>query len=862
MRALPDSLAYIFYTSGSTGRPKGVMVSRAALDNLPAVIEHGLGDAPGERILQSISPGFDASLMEIVAALAAGRALHIAPPETLLAGPELAAFAEEREATCGIMTPTALASVPEGALAIVRCLVLGGEPWPAGLAERWVGGRRLFNVYGPTEAAVCTTIGEVAPGSISIGRPVAGARVYVLDRRLDLVPAGAHGELCVGGIVVGRGYLGRPDLTAERFVPDPFGGQLGEPGARLYRTGDRVRHLPDGRLEFLGRLDEQVKVRGFRVEPGEIEAVLREHPAVRDAAVVLRDGRLLACVAGEEADLKSWLRGRLPEGMVPAGFVFLDALPLTPSGKLDRQALSLLETEAPAVESMPVTEKERLLADIWAKALKLERVGLHDDFFQIGGDSILAIQVVARAAEAGLYVEPRQLFAHPTVAGMAAIAAGAPRIDAEQGPVSGPVPLTPIQRWFLEELDPPAPHHWNLSVMLEVAEGAALDPARMARAVARLVEHHDQLRARFVRTGAGWRQEVALPGGDVPFILFDLSALPDGEAAMRAAADAVQASFRLDRGPLLRAALFDLGPDRPERLLLAAHHLVVDAVSWPVLLADLRAAYDGLPLPPKTTSFRRWAERLREYARTAEVRQELEYWKIPSQPSLAACTEGQAERVEVALGAKETHRLLSGKAEEVVLAAVAEALAEGGELTIGIEGHGREPLFEDVDLSRTVGWFTSSYPLRLDQDVGEKLRQVPRRGIGYGVLRYLADAEPLRGQPWPEVTFNYLGRVDDPAAGETPLRLAPDPGGAASDPRNPRPTPLEIDALVLGGELRLVWIYDRERYGREEIERRAAVTLERLRALIDRPRTAADFPHAGLEQAQLDRLLGKIGRHG
>ncbi|HWN44929.1 MAG TPA: condensation domain-containing protein, partial [Thermoanaerobaculia bacterium] len=614
--------------------------------------------------------------------------------------------------------------------------------------------------------------------------------------------------------------------------------------------------------------------------------------------VVLRDGRLLACVAGDkEADLKSWLRGRLPEGMVPAGFVFLDALPLTPTGKLDRQALSRLEPEAPAVEEMPASEKEGLLADIWARALKLERVGLHDDFFQIGGDSILAIQVVARAAEAGLYVEPRQLFEHRTVAGMAAAASGAPRTDAEQGPVSGPVPLTPIQRWFLEELDPPAPHHWNLSLMLEVAEGAALDPARLARAVARLVEHHDQLRARFIRTGSGWRQEVAPPRGEVPFILFDLSALPDPETAMRAAVDAVQASFRLDRGPLLRAALFDLGPGRPERLLIAAHHLVVDAVSWPVLLADLRAAYDGLALPPKTTSFRRWAERLREYALTAELRQELEHWSPhppapspgpPSTPSPGegeTCTEGNASRVEIKLDAEETRQLLSEvpeaypvRVEEVVLAAVAESLADGrGMLEIGVEGHGREALFEDVDLSRTVGWFTSSFPLRLDlregdalKEVKSRLRRVPRRGVGYGVLRYLADDEaaaPLRAQTRPEATFNYLGRVDDP--GEGPLRLASDPGGAASDPRNPRPHPLEIDALVLGGELRLVWIYDRERYRREAVEKLAAASLDRLRALIARclsgetpGHTATDFPHAGLEQEQLERLLGKIGRRG
>ncbi|HET9226172.1 MAG TPA: condensation domain-containing protein, partial [Thermoanaerobaculia bacterium] len=395
-------------------------------------------------------------------------------------------------------------------------------------------------------------------------------------------------------------------------------------------------------------------------------------------------------------------------------------------------------------------------------------------------------------------------------------------------------------------------------VMLEVAEGAALDPARMARAVERLVEHHDQLRARFIRTGAGWRQEIAPPGGEAPFTLFDLSAVPDREAAMRVAADGVQAGFRLDRGPLLHAALFDLGSDRPERLLLAVHHLVIDAVSWPILLADLRAAYDGLPLPPKTTSFRRWAERLKEYAGTAEIRQELDFWRDGERTPQPLSIERDAERLEVRLGAEETRQLLSRKAEEVVLAAVAESL---GADTIGIEGHGREPLFDDVDLSRTVGWFTSSFPLRLDpRGVKENLRRVPRRGIGYGVLRYLADAEPLRNQPRSEASFNYVGRVDDP--GEGPLRLASDPGGAASDPRNPRPHPLAIDALVLGDELRMVWTYDRVRYRREEIERQAAETLNHLRALIARAPvpTAADFPHAGLEQAQLDRLLGKIGR--
>jgi non-ribosomal peptide synthase protein (TIGR01720 family) len=615
----------------------------------------------------------------------------------------------------------------------------------------------------------------------------------------------------------------------------------------------------------------------------------------------------MACVTldGEAgpAELRSWLRERLPEPMVPAAFAFLDALPRTAVGKLDRRALSELEPEAPeaaAGAALPATDRERLLADIWARALKLDRVGLHDDFFEIGGDSILAIQVVSRAAEAGLFVDPRQLFEHPTVAGLAAVAAGAPRIDAEQGPVTGPVPLTPMQHWLLEEVDPPAPHHWNLSLLLEAVEGAVPDPVRLAMGVARLVEHHDQLRARFVRTGAGWRQEIGPPEGQAPFTLFDLSALPQEaqSAALEAAAAALQAGFDLRRGPLLRAALFGLGPGRAARLLLIAHHLVVDGVSWPVLLADLRAASQGLALPPKTTSFRRWAERLKEYARTAELRQELDFWReaagrvapLPTDFSNAGRPlEGMASRLEVRLGAEETRQLVSEvpeawpvRTEEVLLTAVAEALAGWrGErtLAIAVEGHGRERLFDDVDLSRTVGWFTSSYPLWLElgespgeslKAVKERLRRVPRRGIGYGVLRHLADDEAaavLRHQARPEPTFNYLGRVADPAAGSGPFRLAPEPGGGASDPRNPRPHPLAIDAVVLDGELRLVWVYDRARYRRDTIEGLAAAALDHLRGLIAHclrgeasGHTPVDFPHAGLEPAQLERLLGKVGR--
>jgi amino acid adenylation domain-containing protein/non-ribosomal peptide synthase protein (TIGR01720 family) len=943
--ATGGELAYVFYTSGSTGRPKGVMISHRGLANLAMALRPALGDAPGERVLQAAGMGFDASVYEMAVALPAGRALHIAGPGALLAGAELAALAKERAVSCCILTPTVLATVPEGALEGVDCIILGGEPIPSEMAARWASKVQLFNSYGPTEATVSSTLGFVEPGMLrpSIGHPLAGFPCYVLDTRLQPVPRGAHGELCIGGRSVARGYLGRPARTAAVFVPDALSG---EPGARLYRTGDRARHLPDGRLELLGRLDGQIKVRGIRIEPGEIEAVLREHPAVREAVVLLHegDGRLMACVVlagqADREELRPWLRERLPEAMLPSLFVVLDSLPLTPNGKLDRRALSRLEPAEPAAPKagaeLPATEKERLLADLWARALKRDHVGRHDDFFAIGGDSILAIQVVARAAEAGIFVEPKQLFAHPTVAGLAAVAAGEPRIDAEQGPVTGPVPLTPIQRWFLEDVDPPVPDHWNLSVLLEAPHPPTPSPIPsprpgegeksslssggvgreeaplsrglggdgrgdggegLARAVGRLLTHHDQLRARFHRTGAGWRQEIA-PPGEAPFTLIDLSALPAAEAESRIAAAAVQASLDLQQGPLFRAVLLDLGADHPMRLLLTVHHLVMDGVSWPILLSGLLAAAAGSGLPPKTTSFQRWAERLREYARTAELRRELGFWReagdraTPSPvdfPAVGRPTEGDAGRVEVRLGGEETRQLLTAvpeawpvRAEEVLMTAVAEALAGwSGErtLTLAVEGHGRERLFDDVDLSRTVGWLTTSYPIRLELPAGdlgeslkavkERLRRVPQRGIGYGVLRYLADDEaaaPLRRQPRPDVSFNYLGRMDDPAAGAGPFRLAPEPGGGASDPRNPRPHPLTVDAVALGDELRLVWVYDRGRYRRETVEQLAASTLGHLHGLIAHclrgeasGHTPVDFPHAGLKTAQLEKLLEKVG---
>jgi amino acid adenylation domain-containing protein/non-ribosomal peptide synthase protein (TIGR01720 family) len=957
----PDQLAYVIYTSGSTGAPKGVAVPHRALGNLALAVDglvdprlrarpKGTGLGPGDAVLQFSSPSFDASLLEITLALTTGATLHRAPREALLPGAGLVELLRRRRIRAAILTPSVLAALPEDAperLPDLDTLTTGAEPCPPELAARWSVGRRLVNLYGPTEATVIASGEELPPAGGApavaavelrppIGWPLANVTLHVLDRHLRPVPLGAHGELCIGGGGVARGYLGRPDLTAASFLPDPWSGAF--PGARLYRTGDRVRRLADGRLDFLGRLDDQVKVRGQRVELGEVEAALAGHPALRDAAVVLRHGRLVGYVvprdeelvryAGAAADaatapagdgalggllagLRAALRERLPEFMLPAALVPVAALPRTPAGKVDRAALPEPDRARPAEARAfvpPRTPEEERLAAVWTEVLGVERVGAEDDFFALGGDSILGIRLVARAAQEGLHLEPRQVFEHPTLAAQAASASPVPTVDAEQGPVTGPVPLTPIQRWFFAQ-ELPAPGHWNLALLLTVESPPA--PAALPAAVARLLAHHDMLRARFARGGAGWRQEIAPPGGAPPAQVIDLSTL--APAAQRAAvaetAAALQASLDLAAGPLLRVALFALGAGRPARLLVVVHHLVIDGISWRLLLEDLTRCWQALgrgeepALPPKTTSFRRWAERLADYAWSAELRQELPLWSglvAQAPPALAGFAEtgweGRTAEVETALGAEETTALLAAlperlraRLEEALLAAVAAALAaETGTpaLLVEVEGHGREPLFERVDVSRSLGWFTAPFPLLVDlaaaagapaaeggpaaagptvtlAAVKQALRRLPHRGIGCRLLRYLGDGEAaahLARLPRAPLSFNYLGKLDEAFEG-TPFALAPEGAGPTRDPRAPRPHALEVTAFQLGGRLHVTWSHDRALHPRALIERLAERWLEALRALaaVEAAATPADFPHAGLAQADLDRLLARVG---
>ncbi|HYL98838.1 MAG TPA: amino acid adenylation domain-containing protein, partial [Blastocatellia bacterium] len=921
--AVKDNLAYVMYTSGSTGAPKAAMNSHGAIVNRLSWMQNQYRLSADDRVLQKTPFSFDVSVWEFFWPLLNGVCLVIAEPGGHRDRQYLFDLIKCEQITTLHFVPSMLRVMLEDN-SLRRCYSLrqvfcSGEELPVDLRDRFLStaSAGLHNLYGPTEAAVDATFSACQSGNnlwrVPIGRPVANTSIRLLDRSLNVAAIGIAGELHIGGAQVGRGYLGRPDLTAERFTPDPLP-EL--PGARLYKTGDIARYLSDGQLEFLGRVDYQVKIRGHRIELQEIENALKQHSDVREAAVVVRQEtgnqkRLVAYVVAspqtDRAELRTFAAERLPGYMVPSAFLLMNALPLTVSGKLDRRALPAPEdtNEVSAKKYEPPSNSpEQVLCRIWSEVLRLKRVGVHDNFFALGGDSIISIQIIDRANREGLRLTPRQLFKHQTVAELAAVA-GTVTTFQEQGPVVGDVSLTPIQKRFFESL-PLNPNHYNQAVLLKTKQ--RLDPLLLGQAVSILVEHHDALRLRFIQDRVGWRQfSVGVseaPVGSVPSV--DLSGVPSPEQAAQMArcAGALHESLDLRAGPGVRAAHFSLGDGGFDRFLLIVHHLAVDGVSWRILLQDLGSIYGRLlqgtaiSLPAKTTSYKRWSEELSGLANSSRLFGELDYWtadgrtdfgRLPLDDTSGPNSLAAARSVSFQLSEANTKSLLSllpGKYRATLSDALAAALAAAlsawtgsNRVLIDFEGHGREELLGSADLSRTVGWFTSIFPVLLlvpdSQDptdliksIKEQLRSVPNWGAGYAALRYLSREPSVSGRlaraSENETILNYLGQFDQALGGSDLFEFAEEPSGLAQNINEKREYLLEVTGFVNNDRLNVSVTYCSNLHRKETIQRLSAAIESRLDRLAERCLTApsaftpSDFPLISLNQHRLDQLASRF----
>ena len=914
--SLPQHQAYLIYTSGSTGKPKGVVVSHGEIAmHCRAVIER-FGMRPDDCELHFYSINFDAATERLLVPLLSGAQVVLRAQGQWDAEEICGLIRTHRISILGF-TPSYGSQLAQwlatkNEILPVRMIITGGEALTGEHLQRIRAAFKpslFFNAYGPTEtvvmplASLAPEVLEEGTGSVPIGS-VIGARVaYILDADLALVPQGATGELFVGGAGLAQAYHERAGITAERFVADPFAAN----GGRMYRTGDLVRQRADGLVEYLGRIDHQVKIRGFRIELGEIETRLLDHESVREAVVLALDapsgkqlvGYLVTNVAeqGEvqQADLrealKSHLKAQLPDYMVPTHLILLASMPLTANGKLDRRALPAPDPELNRQQYVaPSNELEVTLAQIWCEVLNVEQVGLNDNFFELGGDSILSIQVVSRARQQGIHFSPRDLFQHQTVQTLAVMATRTEQVIADQGLLTGQSRLTPIQHWFFDT-DIPQRQHWNQALLLQPT--MTLEPHRLEQALLALIEQHDALRLRFSEVAGQWHAEHQAIS-DTP-VLWQVRVLSmDKCAALFADA---QRSLDLAEGPLMRVLLVD-GPEGQQRLFIAIHHLVVDGVSWRVLLDDLQRVYRQLDaqqvvkLPAKTSAFKDWAARLQAYAGSESLREELGWWQaqlagpnahLPCERPEGGRQNRHAHTVSVRLDSKRTRQLLQQapsayrtQVNDLLLTALARVVCRwsGHESAlIQLEGHGREALFDEIDLTRTVGWFTSAYPLRLTpapeqgdsiKAIKEQLRAVPHKGLGYGVLRYLADdlsRQRMAALPVAPITFNYLGQFDQSFGAEALFRPLDEAIGAAHDPRAPLPNELSVDGQVYGGELVLRWTFSAERFDPQTIRDLADAYVGELQNLIEHcladdagGLTPSDFPLAKLSQTQLDAL--------
>jgi amino acid adenylation domain-containing protein/non-ribosomal peptide synthase protein (TIGR01720 family) len=887
-------LAYAMFTSGSTGKPKGTLVEHANVVNLVLGLKERIyKNYEGHLEVSMLAPYvFDASVQQLFGALLQGHTLHIVPEWTRADGPGLLHYYKKNKIDISDGTPThirlLLESTPASALdpGAAR-FIIGGEALPQKTVERFLdcfktNAPKITNVYGPTECCVDSTSFEISKENIHfldavpIGKPMPNEHVYILDKKNRLQPVGIAGELCISGDGAARGYLNRPELTAEKFLffsYKSYKSYRTYSSQKIYKTGDLARWLPDGNIEFIGRMDHQVKIKGHRIELGEIENRLLKHDKIKEAIVITvekdaednenesKDSYLCAYIISEKkfaaSELREYLQRDLPDYMIPLNVVQLDRIPLTANGKVNRNALPAAEFTGTAREyAAPTDEVQEALVETWQQVLGIERIGIDDNFFELGGDSIKSIQISARLQERRLKLKISGLFSHPTIRQLSGHVEET-GISTPQGPVEGEVVLTPIQRYFFES-NFTNRHHFNHSVMLYKKDG--LDENIIHKVFMKIVEHHDALRMvyrveedRVIQVNRG----PGAQGNLFHLEVIDCRGVENLETKIEKEAGRIQGSIDLQEGPLVKLGLFKT--KQGDHLLIVIHHLVVDGVSWRILLEDLAAGYrqvennEKIRFPEKTISFKYWAEKLEQYAESKELSRESDYWRAVEETGIEPLPGDfhvgtpkkklkYCDTVQLGLNEADTLTLLKDvnqayntEINDILLAALGMAIKEWGaveKVAINLEGHGREEIIEGANISRTVGWFTSQFPVILDMKTGgdlsyviksvkETLRRIPNKGIGYGILRYLTPAEKREGLKFklePEISFNYLGQFgQEDNHRDSIIRISGMNAGDSTSPGMEMKYALNVNGILVGRELELSFSYNTHEYKKSSI---------------------------------------------
>ncbi|MGE7906913.1 amino acid adenylation domain-containing protein [Peribacillus sp. NPDC094092] len=794
-------LAYVIYTSGTTGRPKGVMLEHRGIINLVYNQNEMMCLDTSAKVLQFATFNFDSSVIEIFSTLLFGAELHISVDKENQFDMNKLVEQIKREGISHIILPPAvLKELPINELSTIKVLGSAGSECPVELVSTFKH-ISFFNGYGPTEYSVCTSFKMFPPNedvtdefAVSIGKPLTNTVALVLDENRKLVPAGAVGELYVGGIGLARGYLNNESLTNEKFISNPF-----NPNEKVYRTGDLVKHNKAGELVYIGRADDQVKIRGYRVELSEVNVSLRKIAEIKDSYVtVMEDGnkRLIAYyTVNDEVSVDSIrrrLKETLPDFMIPAHFMRLDKFPLTPNGKVDRKSLpkwteQVDERKEKVLDVQELSKTETELLTIWRNVLNDPTIGPEDNFFECGGDSIISIQICSAAKEKDLFITPKDLFEYQTVRELGDIVNELEQKQVVQEKISGDVPLTPIQSWFFNENHANI-HHWNQSVVL--MKDNALTTEQYKKIIMKLIDHHDVLRTLFKKHGNSYIGNISNADTACGFHEYHVSSFKDEKSLkqINELEENAQQSLNIHNGPLMKFLLFR--DQREVRVFWVIHHLVVDGVSWRILLEHFERCYQQIKneqepsLPLKTTSYKQWAEKLNEYKNTDLPEEAVQYWEkemnVPVSPLSEDLGETcdfenmykiEVDEVQTQNLIKNTLRKHKTTIDEVLLSVIAHALSNRmgiDEFWLDLEGHGREDIEDGIDLSRTVGWFTSIYPVRIKgmaslgstlRNTKNILRNVPNKGFDFGILKYISN----RNHNYPDslVSYNYLGQFNN-----------------------------------------------------------------------------------------------------